>query len=653
MAAAGVLIACAVVPTVIAGIGYRAMQHKKSERAPQRAQLAENAAPPPRKKPATVTTRLAAPPSLSQASFIDDSLYSRDPSAMGALDKPLEFIGQHTDQSGRTFNAYQNAPPPPTGDYAHLGGARQLARLESDPHPVRQPRREMLPAFSDMQGVAQRYDGGEVPDRVRSTMNEMGAHRTFREGGMNDVPPGRREEGFDRTPHAVGAGYEGYVPTDANRSLQRLAVDRYAMRPVGGIEQTGWSGPAGARTDASMSSVGHISTIRSDVSRPLARTAAATRAVGSAHHARTGVAQTANREQRNVPPAAHRAAGGRTAARRTRRDPKRNAFGAPVAPSVVATAEAPAGQGHATRRKYDGSGPASRPDAVVDTRGGDRLDPAPRGSKRKLHPFAGRVVPTTDATPSTRRPRTHRARRADARRGDARTDMDMARGMDQAGPPQRRARLAPNRSTFSLPSKTEAPVSRPGMPGKAHPVRRADAARDERGGAPGGGQEQAGRPGAVHPVRHAESMGMPRVGAAADLESQMAARGMGRDGTIDDRREHLGDNARADPTAEVSASRPRATVNRTGGATSLDHHLPGGVPENATGRTGGAHHNSGGRKRQAFHDLPQRGALRPSNDEPELAFTLKAEQRLALPMAADVPPAATERLAAEMTSRRE
>ena len=94
-------------------------------------------------------------------------------------------------------------------------------------------------------------------------------------------------------------------------------------------------------------------------------------------------------------------------------------------------------------------------------------------------------------------------------------------------------------------------------------------------------------------------------------------------------------------------------MNRTGGATGLDHHFPGGTPENATGRIGGARHNSGGRKRQAFHDLPQRGALRPSNDEPELAFTLKAEQRLSLPMAADVPPAATERLAAEMSSRRE
>ena len=183
-------------------------------------------------------------------------------------------------------------------------------------------------------------------------------------------------------------------------------------------------------------------------------------------------------------------------------------------------------------------------------------------------------------------------------------------------------------------------MKRAGAPGAVHAVRRADALRDN--AALRTGDERPGRPGAVHPVRRAESTGMPRVGAPSDLESQMAARGMGRDGTITDRREHLADNARADPTNEASAVRPRATVNRTGGATGLDHHLPGGVPENATDRVGGATHNSGGRKRQAFRDLPQRGAVRPTTDEPELAFTLKAEAwRLALPMAADVPPAAT------------
>ena len=508
MAAAGVLLACAVVPTVIAGIGYHAMQLKKREQQPHRARLAEAAGQPPRKPTTTRPPRLAAAPSLSHAAFINDDLYSRDPRAVGSLDKPLEFVGQHTDQAGRTYNAYQNAPPPPTGDYAHLGGARQLARLESDAHPVRQQRTEMLPAFSDMQGTAQRFDGGEVPDRVRSTMHEMGTHRTFREGGMNDVQIGRVEDSIDRTPHAVGAGYEGYVPTDATRSLQRLAVDRYAMRPMGGIEETGWSGPAGAPNDAGMSSVGHISTIRSDISQPLARRGVAGRAVGAAHHARTGVTQNANREQRNVPASAHRAAGGRTTARRTRRDPNRNPFAAPVAPSVVATAEAPAGQGHPTRRKYDGSGPAARADAVVDPLAGSRVDPAPRGSKRKLQAFAERVVPTSDANPTARRPRTHRARREDARRGDARPDMDLARGMDQAGPAQRGlgARRTDPRSRFRPRRRRRSAA--PACRGKRTPSG-APTPCATRGGCPRGG-EQAGRPGAVHPVRHAESMGMPR-----------------------------------------------------------------------------------------------------------------------------------------------
>ena len=649
MAAAGVLIACAVVPTVIAGIGFHAMRRRPAdvEGPPPRTHLAEPRAP---KKPAAKPRRLAAPPSLSSATFINDDLYSRDPRAMGSLDQPLEFTGQRTDQAGRTYNTYQNAPPPPTGDYAHLGGARQLSRLESDAHPVRQERTEMLPMFNDMQATAQRFDGGEVPDRVRSTMHEMGTHRTFREGGMDDVQPGRLEDSFDRTPHAVGAGYHGYVPTDATRSLQRLAVDRYAMRPWAASRRRVVRARGrphrrrhGLRRPHQHDAVRHRRADRPPERRRPGPRGGPPRADGGRPEPQPGAAQRpalgapVRRRPHHRPPHPPRPPAERLhGARRPQRRRHRRGTGRPRPPGPPHLRRQRA-RGPAGRRGRPARGGSGRPEAP----GQQAQAPPPCGAggaddgHRPQHPAAGYAPGPPRGRPSRRHPARHGAGPGHGR-GRPRAEADPA-----APEPVRLLAAGQDRGAGEAGR----------CPGRGTWVRRADAPRDERGAARTG-DERPGRP--VRSIRSAAPSPRECPGSARrPTSSRRWLPGAGRDGTITDRREHLADNARADPTNEASAVRPRATVNRTGGATGLDHHLPGGVPENATDRVGGATHNSGGRKRQAFRDLPQRGAVRPTTDEPELAFTLKAEQRLALPMAADVPPAATERLAAEMSSRRE